>query len=87
MERKGQARAEFGKGGGAGWMSRKVDKIKPRGWEALKIMLRERGLTDVELEEAQDSFYRGVELLSELFLSCYLPEKNGGKRIKLVDKT
>jgi hypothetical protein len=68
-------------------MPKKVDKIKPRGWEALKIMLRERGLTNVELEEAQDSFYRGIEILSRLFLTCYLPEKNGAKGIKLVDKT
>jgi len=68
-------------------MSRKVDKLKPRGWEALKIMLQERGIEGVELEEAQDSFYRGIDLLSKMFLSCYLPEKNGGKRIKLVDKT
>jgi len=68
-------------------MSRKVDKLKPRGWEALKIMLQERGIEGVELEEAQDSFYRGIDLLSKMFLSCYLPEKNGGKRIKLIDKT
>ena len=68
-------------------MPRQVDKLKPRGWEALKIMLRERGLTDVELEEAHGSFCRGIEILSRLFLTCYLPEKNRGKEIKLVDKT
>jgi len=68
-------------------MPKKADKLKPWGWEALKIMLRERGLTDVELEEAHDSFCRGIEILSRLFLTCYLPEKNGAKEIKLVDKT
>lgn len=68
-------------------MTKKVDKLKPRGWEALKIMLRERGLTDVEIEEAQDSFSRGIEILSRLFLTCHLPEKNKVKEIKLVDKT
>jgi len=68
-------------------MLKKDNKVNPRGWEALKIMLQERGLTKVELEEAQDSFYRGIEVLAKLFLSCYLPEKPGGKRIKLVDKT
>jgi hypothetical protein len=63
------------------------NKTSPRGWEALKIMLQERGVTGVELQEAQDSFYGGIEVLSRLFLSCYLPEKNVGKRIKFVDKT
>jgi len=68
-------------------MSKKVDKIKPRGWEALKIMLQERGITGVELEEAQGSFCRGIEILSRLFLSYYLPEKNEDKGIKFIDKT
>lgn len=40
-----------------------------RGWEVLKAMLYEHGLTEVEVEEAQNSFYKGVEILARMFLS------------------
>jgi len=54
----------------------KEDKGNPRGWEALEIMLRERGITGPELEEARDSFYKGIEILSRLFLSQFKLEKH-----------
>lgn len=54
----------------------KEDKSTRRGWEALEIMLRERGITGSELEEARDSFYKGIELLSRLFLSQFILEKH-----------
>jgi len=63
-------------------MQKKDNKASPRGWEALKVKLQERGLTEVELEEAQDSFYRGIGFLAKLFLCCYLPERSNGKGIK-----
>ena len=56
-------------------MKKKSDEHRPRGWEALKIELQERGVTGPELEEAQDSFYKGIEVLSKLFLSQYSVEK------------
>ena len=51
-------------------MHKTVDKEKeerPRGWEALRAKLKERGLTGIELEEAQSSFYKGLGLLSGMF--------------------
>lgn len=48
-----------------------ADEVKPRGWEALKIMLEKQGLSSMEIEEARDSFYEGMEVLSWLFLSQY----------------
>ena len=54
----------------------KEDKGNRRGWEALEIMLQERGITGSELEEARDSFYKGIELLSRLFLSQFILEKH-----------
>ena len=65
-------------------MQKKGDKVNLRGWEALKIMLQKRGVTGVELEEAQNSFFRGIEVLSRLFLSCYLPERNVVKSSKIT---
>ena len=62
-------------------------KTNDRGWEALKKMLQERGVTGPELEEAQNSFYRGMEVLAKLFLSCYLPERHEDRYRKLLDKT
>jgi hypothetical protein len=42
-----------------------------RGWDALEIKLRGRGLSNVEIQEARKSFYEGIELLSRMFLSSY----------------
>lgn len=63
---------------------KKEDRGNPRGWEALKIMLQEEGLTGAEIEEARSSFYKGIEILSKLFLSYYLLEenKNNGNFLK-----
>lgn len=55
---------------------KKEHKGNPRGWEALKIMLQEEGLTGAEIEEARSCFYKGIEILSKLFLSYYLLEEN-----------
>jgi hypothetical protein len=49
--------------------------VSPRGWDALEIKLRGRGLSNVEIQEARKSFYEGIELLSRMFLSCYDAEK------------
>ena len=48
---------------------KKAGVSNKRGWEILEIKLRERGLTEAEIEEAHDSFNRGIELLARLFLS------------------
>ncbi len=50
--------------------------MKPRGWDALEIRLKQRGLSGIELEEAHKSFYDGIEVLSKMFLVCYSAEKN-----------
>ena len=49
--------------------------VKPRGWEALEIKLKGRGLSVAEVQEARKSFYEGIELLSKMFLSTYDMEK------------
>ncbi len=51
--------------------------VKPRGWDALEIRLKQRGLSYIELEEARKSFYDGIEVLSKMFLLCYSTEKEG----------
>jgi len=50
-------------------------KSKKRGWDALEEKLRKRGLSNVEIEEARVSFYKGIQLLAELFLKDYKVEK------------
>ena len=50
--------------------------VTPRGWDALEIKLKERGLSKLEIEEARKSFYAGIETLAKMFLSCYPAEKN-----------
>ena len=55
--------------------SKNINANMQRGWDALAKMLEERGLTDPELEEARDSFYKGIDLLSRMFLSQFTLEK------------
>ena len=50
-------------------------QVKPRGWEALELKLKGRGLSIVEVQEARKSFYDGIEVLSKMFLSTYDMEK------------
>jgi len=47
----------------------------PRGWEALEIMLKSRGLSSTEIEGARKSFHDGIEVLSKMFLVCYDTER------------
>ena len=54
-----------------------ADNIQPRSWEALKIKLEQQGLSSIEIEEAQNSYYQGIEVLSRLFLSQYQVRNNG----------
>jgi hypothetical protein len=49
--------------------------VTPRGWDALEIKLKDRGLSSVEIREARKSFDEGVELMSRMFLNCYDLEK------------
>jgi hypothetical protein len=51
--------------------------VKPRGWDALEIKLKGRGLSVAEIQEARKSFYEGIEVLSKMFLVCYDAEKKG----------
>lgn len=46
-----------------------------RGWEVLKARLYEHGLTGIEVEEAQSSFHKGIEILAKMFLSQMPIEK------------
>jgi hypothetical protein len=68
----------------SGWTVRKMDKdvstnkdqvVTLRGWEALEIKLKSRGLSCAEIQEAHKSFDEGIELLSRMFLNCYEVEK------------
>ncbi|MBN1871358.1 MAG: hypothetical protein JW800_02180 [Candidatus Omnitrophica bacterium] len=45
-------------------------KVSLRGWEALEVMLKERGLFVAEIQEARKSFYEGIEVLSKMFMLC-----------------
>lgn len=49
-------------------MIMKSNDDKPRGWEALKIMLKEEGLNDQEIEEAELSFRNGINALYKLYI-------------------
>lgn len=64
-----------------------TDEVKPRGWDALKTKLEQKGLSSVEIEEARDSFCQGMEVLSGLFLSHYEVKKKGGGRMVSVKQT
>jgi len=57
-----------------------IAKINPRGWDAIEIKLKERGLSGGEIEEARKSFYEGIEVLSKMFLVSYEAEGKGEKR-------
>ena len=50
-------------------------QVKPRGWDALELKLKSRGLSIAEVQEARKSFYEGIEVLSKMFLSTYDMEK------------
>jgi hypothetical protein len=54
--------------------------IKPRGWDALEIKLKAKGLSASEIEEARKSFFEGMETLTKMFMLCYDPEKNTEKK-------
>ena len=54
-------------------ISQNIDN--PRGWEALEIKLKSRGLSCAEIQVAHKSFDEGIELLSRMFLNCYEVEK------------
>ena len=49
--------------------------VTPRGWDALEIKLKDRGLSSVEIREARKSFFEGIETLSKMFLTMYSAEK------------
>ncbi|MDP3786201.1 MAG: hypothetical protein Q8R05_01395 [Candidatus Omnitrophota bacterium] len=50
---------------------------EPRGWEALEIKLKEKGLSRLEIEEARKSFYGGIEVLTKMFLArCSAEQKS-----------
>jgi len=53
----------------------KEQAATPRGWDALEIKLKSRGLSCAEIQEAHKSFNEGIELLTRMFLSCYDAEK------------
>jgi len=50
-------------------------QVKPRGWDALEVKLKGRGLSIADVQEARKSFYEGIEVLSKMFLSTYDMEK------------
>lgn len=50
--------------------------ITERGWDALEIKLRGRGLSGPEIQEARESFNKGIETLCKMFLlSCSVDNK------------
>ena len=49
--------------------------VTPRGWDALEIKLKDRGLSIAEIQEARKSFCEGIETLSKMFLTMYSAKK------------
>lgn len=49
-------------------MIKQSDEYRNHGWEALRRMLKEKGLRDCEIEEAELSFRNGISVLSKLFM-------------------
>ena len=47
----------------------------PRGWDALEIKLKAKGLSAGEISHARKSFYDGIETLTNMFLSTNSVEK------------
>ena len=56
-------------------VSTKDQSVTLRGWEALEMKLKSRGLSCAEIQEAHKSFDEGIELLSRMFVNCYDVEK------------
>jgi len=54
-----------------------------RGWNALKLQLEEKGLSQNELAESESSFYKGIETLSQLFLLNYKIKSKFRRRSKI----
>ncbi|MDD5476884.1 MAG: hypothetical protein PHG87_01530 [Candidatus Omnitrophica bacterium] len=47
-----------------------------RGWDALEIKLKARGLSGPEIQEARKSFQDGIETLCKMFLlNCSVDNK------------
>lgn len=42
---------------------------KPRGWDALEIKLKAKGLSQGEIAQARKSFDDGIEILAKMFLA------------------
>ena len=57
---------------------------RSRGWDAIEIKLKERGLSGGEIEEARKSFYDGIDVLHKMFLVCYDSERKGNKAQKYL---
>ncbi|RJP29070.1 MAG: hypothetical protein C4533_04535 [Candidatus Omnitrophota bacterium] len=66
------------------WAVGKMDKdvstnkdqaVTLRGWEALEIKLKSRGLSCAEIQEARKSFFEGIETLAKMFMTIYSAEK------------
>lgn len=51
--------------------------IEARGWDALEIKLKARGLSGPEIQEARKSFQDGIETLCKMFLlNCLVGNKS-----------
>jgi len=52
-----------------------IESKNPRGWEALEIKLKAKGLSAGEISQARKSFYDGIEILTKIFLSANSAEQ------------
>ena len=46
-----------------------IESKNPRGWEALEIKLKAKGLSAGEIALAKKTFFEGIEVLTKMFLS------------------
>jgi hypothetical protein len=49
-------------------MIKQSGEYRDHGWEALRRMLKDKGLRDCEIEEAELSFRNGITVLSKMFI-------------------
>jgi len=61
-------------------MDKEIDTIQEttkntRGWEALEVKLKAKGLSAGEIAHARKTFDDGIETLTKLFLATYSVEK------------
>lgn len=63
-------------------MIKQSENYPSRGWEALKKQMQDDGFSSIEIDEAEESFRNGIQMLAKLFYSTYpVKHARSSKRI------